>query len=149
MTQSTHQPQPQARRLLAVDPGERRTGVAISDELGLYAHTRPAIFTRSSAEAVEAIARLAESEGVAEVVVGLPLSLSGADSAQTALVRKIVAELRRRLAIPVTEWDERLSSVEAARIVTGAGRRRSGELDSAAAAVILQAVLDARRGRRP
>jgi putative Holliday junction resolvase len=98
---------------------------------------------------VEAIARLAESEGVAEVVVGLPLSLSGADSAQTALVRKIVAELRRRLAIPVTEWDERLSSVEAARIVTGAGRRRSGELDSAAAAVILQAVLDARRGRRP
>jgi putative Holliday junction resolvase len=146
MTQSPRQPQSPPRRLLAVDPGERRTGVAISDELGLYAHTRPAIVTRSAAEAVEAIARLAEAEGVGELIVGLPISLSGADSAQTASVRETVAKLRARLTIPVTEWDERLSSVEAARTVTGASRRRSGELDSAAAAVVLQAVLDSRRG---
>ncbi len=146
MTPPLLPPQPPPRRLLAVDPGRRRTGVALSDELGLYAHPRPAIVTRSMAEAVEAIARLAEAEGVAEVIVGLPLSLSGADSAQTASVRETVARLRARLTIPVTEWDERLSTVEAARTVTGEARRRSGELDSASAAVVLQAVLDSRRG---
>lgn len=139
-------PLPPARRLLAVDPGARRTGVAISDELGLYAHPRAAIITGPGADPVEQIARLAEAEGVAEVVVGLPLSLSGGETAQTATVRELVAKLRKRLSIPVSEWDERLSSVEAARSVAGAARRRSGELDSAAAALILQAVLDSRRG---
>lgn len=137
------------RRLLALDPGERRTGVAISDELELFAHARPAIIARSREDLIAAVARLVEDEGVAEVIVGLPLSLSGADSAQTAGVRQLIAALRGRLALRVTEWDERLSTVQAARDVKGAGRRRSGELDSAAAAVVLQAVLDSRRGAAP
>ena len=133
-------------RLLALDPGERRTGVAVSDELGLYAHPRPALVARTRDELVNAVVRLVESEAVDGVVVGLPLSLSGADSLQTAMVRELITRLRGRLAIPVTEWDERFSSVEAARSVKGASRRRSGELDSAAAAVVLQSVLDSRRG---
>ncbi len=149
MPQPVPHPSRPGHRLLALDPGERRTGVAISDELGLYAHPRPALVTRSREELVNAVVRLVESEGVEGVVVGLPLALSGADSRQTATVRDLVALLRGRLHVPVTEWDERFSSVEAARVVKGASRRRSGELDSAAAAVVLQSVLDSRRGAAP
>ncbi len=140
-------PQPQAlqrRRLLALDPGERRTGVAVSDELGLFAHPRPAIHASDRAALVEAVAALVRDEQAAEVVVGMPLSLSGGDSAQTSTVRALVAALRQRLDVPVSAWDERLSSVQAARSARGAARRRSGELDSAAASLILQAVLDSR-----
>jgi putative Holliday junction resolvase len=137
----THQP----RRLLALDPGERRTGVAISDELGLFAHPRPALI-RGQRDVLDEIARIVAEEDIVEVVVGLPLSMSGGESEQTRRAREFSARLRGRLAVPVTEWDERLSSVEAARSVKGRERRTSGELDSAAAAVILQAVLDSRRG---
>ena len=134
----------QRRRLLALDPGERRTGVAVSDELGLFAHPRPAIHASDRAALVEAVAVIVRDEQAGEVVVGLPLSLSGGDSAQTLAVRVLVAALRQRLDIPVSAWDERLSSVQAARSTRGAARRRSGELDSAAASLILQAVLDSR-----
>lgn len=135
------------RRLLALDPGERRIGVALSDELGLFAHPRPAIFPARESPA-DAVVRLVADEHVDEVVVGLPLSLSCAESAQTREARAFAARLRAVLSVPVTEWDERLSSVEAARSGAGRGRRASGELDSAAAAVVLQAVLDARREPR-
>ena len=118
----------------------------MSDELGLYAHPRAAIITASGSALIDAIAALADEEAVAEVVVGLPLSLAGRETAQTATVRALVSGLRKRLTVPVTVWDERLSSVEAARTVSGQARRRSGELDSAAAALVLQAVLDSRRG---
>ncbi len=119
--------------------------MAVSDELGLYAHPRPAIVAQGVAAIVNAIARAAEAEDVAEVVVGLPLSMSGRDSSQTAESRALAKSLRERLTIPVTEWDERLSSSEAARREPGK-RHRTCELDSEAASIILQAVLDSRRG---
>lgn len=130
---------------MAIDPGSRRTGVAVSDELGLFAHPRPAITATGADRLVAAVRALVEQEQVDEVIVGLPLSMSGADSAQTAEVRDLVLRLRRALTVPVTPWDERLSSVQAGRDVRD--RTRSGALDSAAAAVVLQSVLDARRAR--
>lgn len=135
----------QRPRILAVDPGERRTGIAVSDELGLYAHPRPAIVAKDQAGIESAIARVVEAEGVGEVVVGLPLSLSGQESAQTAKSRVLAKALQGRLAVPVSVWDERLSSAEAARRVPSR-KHRTGELDSEAASIILQAVLDSRRG---
>lgn len=140
-------PAPQLR-LLALDIGERRIGVAVSDDLGMFAHPRPALHIRSDAEAIDRIAALVDSEDAAEVVVGLPLNLEGKAAAQASRVRPLIRTLRNRLAIPVTEWDERLSSFEAARQVKGTARQRSGELDSAAAAVILQAVMESRRSAR-
>jgi putative Holliday junction resolvase len=140
------QPQPRrAPRLLAVDPGERRTGIALSDELGLFAHPRPAIVANGRHSLVAALRNVVEAEGVSEVVVGLPLSLSGRESEQTTRSRALIAELRQQIGVPVTEWDERLSSAEAARRVPSR-RHRTGELDSEAASIILQAVLDSRRG---
>lgn len=134
-------------RLMALDFGSRRTGVAVSDEIGLYAHPRPAI--RGGTRALlEAIPALVTAEAVAEVIVGLPRTLAGGDSAQTEATRAFVERLRERLDVPVTTWDERLSSVEAARYVPS-GRRRDGALDSAAAALLLQAVLDSRADAAP
>ena len=134
--------------MLALDPGSRRTGVALSDELGMFAHPRPAIHSASMLLMVDEVVRLADADDVGEVVVGLPLSLSGRDSDQTVRVRELVRALRERLTVPVSTWDERLSSVEAARAVKGSAKRKSGVLDSESAAIVLQAVLDSRRGGR-
>lgn len=131
---------------MAIDPGERRTGVAVSDDLGLLAHPRQAIIGSSDALPA-AVAALVTAEGADELVVGMPVTMRGGSSAQTRTVGELVRLLRGSLSIPVTTWDERLSSAQAARTVKGADRRRRGELDSAAAAVILQAVLDSRRAR--
>ena len=114
----------------------------------MFAHPRPAIHSASMLLMVDAVVRLVGADDVGEVVVGLPLSLSGSDSGQTASVRELVRALRERLSVPVSTWDERLSSVEAARTVKGSAKRKSGALDSESAAIVLQAVLDSRRGGR-
>lgn len=111
----------------------------------MFAHARPALHAATDSELVDAVARLVAEGEVTEVVVGLPIGLSGHDTDQTRRVRQLAAGLRAVCGVPVTLWDERLSSVQAAHSVKGATRRRSGELDSAAAALILQAVLDSRR----
>ncbi|MEX2081006.1 MAG: Holliday junction resolvase RuvX [Dehalococcoidia bacterium] len=136
-----------APRLLCLDLGTRRTGVAVSDDLAAFAHTRPAIHHRDVQGLVSAVQALVQSEDAGEVIVGLPLGLSGRDTAQTKDARDIIALLRARLAVPVTTWDERFSSIQAARSSRGPVPRRSGALDSAAAAIVLQAVLDSRRSR--
>lgn len=133
---------------MALDPGSRRTGVAVSDELGLYAHPRPAL--RGGARALlEAVPALVEREGVGEVIVGLPLTLAGGDSDQTRAARALADRLRERLDVPVHTRDERLTTAQAARHAPVARARRDGSLDSAAAAILLQAELDARAGGGP
>lgn len=117
----------------------------MSDELGMLAHPRPAL-SGSGDALVETIATLVHEEGIAEVVVGLPLSLSGGDSAQTRHARKLIARLRQGLPVPVREWDERLTSVQAGRTISSRDRA-SGRRDSAAAALLLQSVIDSRRVR--
>jgi putative Holliday junction resolvase len=94
---------------------------------------------------VAAVAELVEREGAVEVVVGVPLGMGGQATAQTREVRAFIERLRSRLRVPVLEADERLSTAEAARRAP-ARRARDGCLDSEAAAIVLQAVLDARRG---
>jgi putative Holliday junction resolvase len=117
----------------------------LSDELGMYAHARPALQFSTTAALVADVLAIVRAEGVAEVVAGLPLSLSGVRGPQAERLQPIVRALRAGLGVPVREWDERFSSTQAARHVRGRDKRRSGELDSASAAVVLQAVLDSRR----
>ena len=140
-------PQP-LPRILALDPGEVRIGVALSDALGMYAHPRPAIAARARTEALRAIARLVREESVEEVVVGLPLTLAGERGHQVESIAEFVAGLRRELTVPVREVDERLSSAQAVAMHPELRGKRDGTLDSASAAVVLQAVLDARRPLR-
>ena len=153
MTTTLHRPPIPPRRpaladvtIVALDPGDRRTGVAVSDPLGLMAHPRPAI-ERVGTALDDAVAGLVEREGASEVIVGVPPGLQGGDTAQTQAARAFARRLRATLSVPVTEWDERLSTREATRVLPSSGRRDRGRVDSAAAAVVLQAVLDARRRR--
>jgi putative Holliday junction resolvase len=134
-------------RILALDLGERRTGVALSDSLGWLA--TPLTVLKSSGREAElaAIVELVQSHRVEQVVVGYPRSLDGSVGPQAQRVDKFVAQLRNHLPeVPVILWDERLSTAQAERLVHETGRRVQRErIDAAAAAVILQSYLDAQR----
>ncbi len=140
-------------RIIGIDFGERRIGVAAADD-----RTRVAIpLTTLTVEGdpVEAIVRLAEEERAGELVVGMPLSMSGAEGPQAQRVREVVEAVSRRLTIPVRTWDERLTTVQARRQpAAGRGSRgrraaesRSRKLtrDAVAAAILLQAYMDSLR----
>jgi putative holliday junction resolvase len=143
-------------RIVGLDVGERRIGVAISDATGTLA--RPVTTLRTTGldgnaldTAVTEIARLAgEEDGVAAIVVGLPRNLDGSDSAMTPRVAIFADRLRSRSALPVSVQDERLTSVEAeSRLAERLKdwRDRKARLDAAAAAIILQDFLDSRPPR--
>jgi putative Holliday junction resolvase len=129
------------RRILAIDPGERRVGLALSDPLGITAQGLPT-FDRRGGDLVAHIRALCAEHDVERLVVGHPLSLAGRVTDATRLAEALAAELRGALGLPVEMWDERLSSVEAERTLRGA-RARKGTVDRLAAVLILQGWLDA------
>jgi putative Holliday junction resolvase len=140
-------------RVLALDIGRKRTGLALSDATGILA-TPYAVITASPPlnDVLRTVDQLAaEPDGLSGIVVGRPRHLDGRDSAETTEVDAFVARLRARTALPVFVQDERLSSVEAeSRLRAGERdwRKRKPRLDAAAAAVILQDFLDQRRSDR-
>jgi putative Holliday junction resolvase len=139
-------------RVIGIDLGERRIGVAVSDASGTLARPLKTIERGTSdADAVERlhamIADLADEDEVGSVVVGLPTRLDGSPNTQTKRIGAMVALLSARLTVPVFTYDERLSSREAEErlsIREKDWRKRKAKLDAAAAAVILQDYLDAR-----
>ena len=144
MSQQDDSAVPTRGRILAIDPGERRIGVAGAD-LALRVAI-PLTTIEGGPDAVEAVARLVEEEGARALVVGLPLSLSGALGPQAQRAQALTEALADRLSIPVLTWDERLTSAEARRRLSGEGRRpNKADVDALAAAIILQAYLDSQR----
>ncbi len=134
--------------ILALDVGEARIGLAVSDPTGTLATPRGVVRRRSTAAAIAAIARVVEETSASAVLVGLPISLDGTLSAQARRVQAFAERLRARLRVPVTYWDERLSTVTAAQALRAAGvrpERIAERIDAAAAAVILQEYLDHQR----
>lgn len=131
-------------RIMAIDPGEKRIGVAVADRrTGVAVPLRT---LEAGPDPVETVSRLAEEEGASELVVGVAVSLSGAIGPQGLRGRELAEALARRLDLPVHTWDERLTTAEARRRAAPGGRkRRKGDLDAAAAAIILQAYLDSTR----
>lgn len=134
-------------RVLAIDVGKRRTGLAISDATGTLARPLEMIESHEPlGQVVRTIDRLVgEDDGLGAVVVGLPKRLDGTPNDQTPRVEKFVTVLRQRIAVPVITQDERLTSVEAESLLAEREkdwRRRKAKLDAAAAAVILQEYLD-------
>lgn len=133
-------------RVLSLDVGDRRVGVAVSDPLGLWARPLTVITRRSRQEDYRAIARLAREHEAARIVVGHPLSMDGQVGPQALRVERYAAGLAEYLDIPVVLWDERLSTAEAERLLQESGetwRQYRGRIDAVAAAVILQSYLDA------
>jgi putative Holliday junction resolvase len=141
-------------RVVGIDLGERRIGVAVSDASATLARPLKTIERGASdAEAIERlhalIDALAAEDDVASVVVGLPSRLDGSPNRQTERVGTMVTMLAARLSVPVFTQDERLSSREAEERLSlreKDWRKRKAKLDAAAAAVILQDFLDAPKG---
>ena len=136
-------------RILALDVGDRRIGVALSDPLGMLASPLTTIERRTPdiAAAIDTILALAEQHEAAEILVGIPYLMSGRIGAQTRITLDFADELAACAKIPITRIDERLSSVQAERMLaqsSASDTRDKGRTDSAAAAVILQAYLDAK-----
>jgi putative Holliday junction resolvase len=134
-------------RILALDVGDKRIGVAVSDLLGILASPLIAIERTSDSKAIDAILEIADEQEAGEIVVGLPISLSGGYSDQTKSVAAFVRKLEARSPVPVNTADERYSTVEAERLLSQSKPQRArsrGEIDAAAAAVILQSYLDSR-----
>jgi putative Holliday junction resolvase len=131
-------------RLAALDVGDARIGVAISDELGMTTRGLGVVKRRGGVRDLEAVARLLAPYGPARVVVGLPLNMDGSEGAQAAKARRFAARLTTHTGLPTELFDERLTTVEAAETLreTGTGRRRRRELvDQLAAAAILRSYM--------
>lgn len=131
------------QRLMGIDHGQRRIGVALSDPLQLFATPHTIIEVQSAGQVLEALADLVASEHVAKVVVGLPTASDGGIGKQAALVIRWARALNERLAVPIILWDESYSS-EIAGELAGQRVRRGDPIDDIAAAAILQEYLDAR-----
>ncbi|HEX9205407.1 MAG TPA: Holliday junction resolvase RuvX [Candidatus Deferrimicrobiaceae bacterium] len=137
-------------RILGLDYGSRRIGVAVSDPLGLTAQPLPALPREGDRKDIAAIGRLAEGMEVTAVVVGLPLLLNGDEGPQAARARAFGERLSAELSLPVTMWDERLTTVQSERhlVESGVRRERRKEIrDSLSAMFLLQSFLDL-RGRK-
>ena len=131
--------------VLALDVGDRRIGVAACDPTGTLASPLTTIERSDEASDIEAVLGLASERGAAEIVVGMPLSMSGARGQQARKVEAFTRALASQSPVPVNVVDERLSSAQAERLMREAGRRPSVNralVDAAAATVILQAYLD-------
>jgi putative holliday junction resolvase len=137
---------------LGVDVGKARVGIAVCDREGLLA-TPVATLRREDADA-RAFRVLAEEYGVMEIVIGLPISMNGGDTASTADAREFARDVAQWIGVPVRLVDERLSTVSAQRALHASGRRTKGSrpvIDQVAAVIILQNALDIERsaGRPP
>ncbi len=135
-------------RILALDVGERRTGVAVSDPSGTVARPLTVIEHRSRNEEMAAVADLVAEHDIELIVVGCPLTLRGESGPQAQLVQQYAATLAEKVPVEVQLWDERYSTVTAAEIIRQTRKRgkRHGKkkIDAIAAAVILQGFLDSR-----
>jgi putative Holliday junction resolvase len=135
-------------RILALDLGEARIGVALSDETETLASGLPTLRAVSPRRDAQAVAALVREHGVGEVVVGVPWRLDGSPGSRAEKALAFVERLRRVLEVEVAPVDERLSSVAADELLAAAGVRRQDRrrrLDRAAATLILQGYLDQRK----
>ncbi|MCL2660282.1 MAG: Holliday junction resolvase RuvX [Acidobacteriaceae bacterium] len=141
-------------RILALDVGDRRIGIALSDALGCTAQPLLTLHRTSLRADVKSVARLVRKHEVAEIVVGNPLYMSGDQSPQAAKAQAFAEQLAEAIApVPIRLWDERLTTTEAHRHLDAAGvpggqqgrAERKQIIDQVAAVLILQGFLDARR----
>jgi putative holliday junction resolvase len=132
-------------RILAIDFGTKRMGLAVSDALGMTAQGLPTLQRTRIADDLERLQSLVEEYSVERVLVGNPIGHSGGETAMSQLVAEFAEKLRRRLPCPVELRDERLTSVEANRTLREAGLsigKRQRAVDRVAAVLLLQSYLD-------
>ena len=135
-------------RVLGLDVGSRRIGVAVSDPLGITAQGLETLQRRNKRSDLAALERVIRDYSVREIVVGLPLHMSGAEGTQSDKMQVFAEELRKRFRLPVHLWDERLTSAEANRLLRETElsiEKRAKAVDRMAAVLILQGWMESRR----
>src|SRR5581483_8971020 len=135
-------------RLLGLDVGSKTIGLAVSDPLGFTAQGLSTLRRRNKRLDFEQLERVIREYHVSEIVVGLPLRMSGAEGTQAEKMQRFANDLRARFELPVHLWDERLTSAEANRVLRASEmsiRRRGEVVDRLAAVLILQSFMEHRR----
>ena len=131
-------------RILAIDHGTKRMGIAISDELGMIAQPLEFIPAEPFAEFLKRLKEILSAKEVELILVGMPRNMNGSYGPAASKVQEFVAALKEAVTVPIQTLDERLTSVQAHRLLTEAevgGRQRKGKVDKSAAAVLLQVFL--------
>lgn len=135
-------------RVLAIDLGTRRMGLAVSDPLRLTAQGLPTYQRQNKRKDLGRLNSLVREYGVSLIVVGNPVNMNGTEGTQSAQAREFASELEQRMGVAVQLWDERLTSVEANRILdeSGVDRNKRAEIvDRVAAVLLLENFLDSQR----
>jgi len=137
-----------SHRILGLDVGARRIGIAISDPLGITAQGLETLHRGNKKHDLHYFYKLIRDHDVKEIVVGLPLRMSGAEGAQAQKIQAFADDLRKHFKLPVHLWDERLTSAEANRLLRETDlsiEKRGQAVDRMAAILILQSWMDSRR----
>lgn len=135
-------------RIMAIDYGDARTGVAVSDLTGAIVGSTTVIHSRRADRTLEELERLVREHGVEEVVMGFPRNMDGSEGARADLYRAFAEKLSQRLGMEVRLWDERRTTVEAHQILSARnyhGKKRKNTVDAVAASLILEGYLAYRR----
>ncbi len=133
-------------KILALDYGKRRTGVAISDPGGEIAFARTTLSFKKEEQLLAEIEKICKDEKIEEIVVGLPTNMKGEDTPQTKTTREFAERLQEHLGdVQIKLFDERLSTIQAERALVDKGLKKFSEIDEIAAQIILQAWLDRNR----
>lgn len=136
-------------KIMGIDYGDARTGVAISDLLCSIVGSTAVVPSRNTEKAVADIVRMAQENQVGEIVVGLPKNMDGTEGARAQLCRAFAQTLHEATGLPVSMWDERRTTVEAHNILSAHnyhGKRRKETVDAVAASLILEGYLAFRKG---
>lgn len=132
-------------RVLALDLGKKRIGLAISDELGFTAQGLETLERTGRRNDIEVLRKLIGEKGVTAILMGDPLHMSGAQSRQGDYTREFAGELERKTGLPIRFWDERWTSKAAERMLRGSGianEQRKPTIDKLSAVILLQSYLD-------
>jgi putative Holliday junction resolvase len=133
-------------RILALDLGKRRIGLAISDPLGITAQGLPNLVRTTKRADLALLQQLIREREVSLVLLGNPIGMRGAEGRQSGWVREFAEAIKRYTGLPVKLWDERLTSVEAGRVLRSSGisiEKRAAAVDRLSAVILLQSYLDA------
>lgn len=136
-------------KIMGVDYGDARTGIAISDLMCSIVGSTAVVPSRNTEKAIEDIVKMAKDNGVGEIVVGLPKNMDGTEGARAELCREFARKLEKATGLPIKMWDERRTTVEAHNILSAHnyhGKKRKNTVDAVAASLILEGYL-AFRGR--
>lgn len=142
-------------RVLALDLGKKRIGLAISDELGITAQGLATLARRNKRADLAALRALIAARGVTQILMGNPLHMSGTAGRQSEWAREFASALEKYTGVPVKMWDERLTTAEASRVLRQSGigiKKRAAAIDRLSAVILLQSYLDsthAQAGDRP